>query len=193
MCTWTANSRQIPPTIQRYIPINVQRSDSNSSEDWVMGVGVARFPPPAYLQASPQRCGRRWRNILLGEERNSWERWVGTEWLKSSWGRTRAVVMPSSDGYEAFVSTVMGNRASLLWPRRLQWSSKPAGVSSVANTELDKGQPWGLGGVSAVAEEDGKAALRRHTVVALKRMTSNGLKNRPWLGEEREKLSVSTS
>jgi hypothetical protein len=39
--------------------------------------------------------------------------------------------------------------------------------------------PLGLDGVSAVAEEEGKAALRRHTVVALKRMTSNGLKNQP--------------
>jgi hypothetical protein len=37
MCTCTANSGHIPPTIQRYIPINVQRNDSISSEDgsWV--------------------------------------------------------------------------------------------------------------------------------------------------------------
>jgi hypothetical protein len=31
------NSRHNPPTIQRYIPNNVQRNDSSSSEDGVMG------------------------------------------------------------------------------------------------------------------------------------------------------------
>jgi hypothetical protein len=33
MCTCTTNSRHNPPTIQRYIPNNVQRNDSSSSED----------------------------------------------------------------------------------------------------------------------------------------------------------------
>jgi hypothetical protein len=39
--------------------------------------------------------------------------------------------------------------------------------------------PWGLGSVSAIAEEDGRAASRRRTTAALKRMGSNDLKNRP--------------
>jgi hypothetical protein len=36
--------------------------------------------------------------------------------------------------------------------------------------------PWGLGGVSAIAEA-GRAASRRRMIVALKRMGSNDLKN----------------
>jgi hypothetical protein len=38
---------------------------------------------------------------------------------------------------------------------------------------------WGLGGVSVIAEEDAREASRRRTTAALKRMGSNGLKNRP--------------
>jgi hypothetical protein len=48
--------------------------------------------------------------------------------------------MPSSDGYEAFVSAVMGNRASLLWPLWAVTVSWPNRVSGVDNTELDNGQ-----------------------------------------------------
>jgi hypothetical protein len=76
MCTWTANSRQIPPAIQRYILTSVQWSDSNSPKNWVMGVSVARVLLPAYSRASSGRCGRGWRNSLLGEEQNRWERWA---------------------------------------------------------------------------------------------------------------------
>jgi hypothetical protein len=98
MCTWTANSRQIPSAIQRYIHTIVQRSDSNSSKNWVMGVSVARVPPPAYFRA-PSRC-RRWRrrNNLLDEERISRERWVSDRVNNTSaGGRTRVIVMSSSD------------------------------------------------------------------------------------------------
>jgi hypothetical protein len=35
-------------------------------------------------------------------------------WPRLAGGRTRAVVMPSSDGYEAIVSVVLGKGASLL-------------------------------------------------------------------------------
>jgi hypothetical protein len=49
--------------------------------------------------------------------------------------------------------------------------------------------PWGLDGVSAIAEGDGRVALCHHTGVALKRMMSNGLKNRPWW-EKNAKSSV---
>jgi hypothetical protein len=47
--------------------------------------------------------------------------------------------------------------------------------------------------VSTVAEEDGGVASRRRTVVALKRMGSNGLKNRPRWEEDREELRVLAS
>jgi hypothetical protein len=43
MCTCIANSRHNPPTIQRYIPNNVQQKDSSSSEDGVMGVSLDWF------------------------------------------------------------------------------------------------------------------------------------------------------
>jgi hypothetical protein len=41
MYTCTANSKHILPTIHRYIPINVQRNDSSSCEDGVMGGSLA--------------------------------------------------------------------------------------------------------------------------------------------------------
>jgi hypothetical protein len=47
--------------------------------------------------------------------------------------------------------------------------------------------------VGTVAEEDGGVASRRRTVVTLSKMRSNGLKNRPGWGEEREKLCVQHS
>jgi hypothetical protein len=43
MCTCIAISRHNPPTIQRYIPNNVQRNDSSSSEDGVMGGSLDWF------------------------------------------------------------------------------------------------------------------------------------------------------
>jgi hypothetical protein len=53
--------------------------------------------------------------------------------------------------------------------------------------------PWGLDDVSTIAKEDGLVASRRRTVVTLTKIRSNGLKNWPWWGEEREKLSVQHS
>jgi hypothetical protein len=50
--------------------------------------------------------------------------------------------------------------------------------------------PWGFGVVSTVTEKDGGVASRLRTVVTLTQMRFNGLKNWPWWGEEREKLSV---
>jgi hypothetical protein len=46
---------------------------------------------------------------------------AGRDGLVAGWptlagGRTRAMVMPGSDGYEAFVSAVLGNRLPILWP-----------------------------------------------------------------------------
>jgi hypothetical protein len=37
-------------------------------------------------------------------------------WPKSNWERTRVMGMPSSDGYEAFVSAVLGKGLPFLWP-----------------------------------------------------------------------------
>jgi hypothetical protein len=49
--------------------------------------------------------------------------------------------MPSSDGYEAFVSAVLGKGLPFYCRSGLQRPSKPSRVSSVDNTELDNGQP----------------------------------------------------
>jgi hypothetical protein len=46
--------------------------------------------------------------------------------------------MSSSDGYEAFVPAVLGNRASLLWPLHGGNGHLTSRVSGVDNTELDK-------------------------------------------------------
>jgi hypothetical protein len=89
MCTWTANSRQILLAVQIYIPISVQRSNSKSSKDWVMGVSVARVLPPVYFRASSRRHQRRRKNSLLGEERNRWERWASGRVTKTSWGKNK--------------------------------------------------------------------------------------------------------
>jgi hypothetical protein len=106
-CTWTANSRQIPPMIQRYIPINVQRSDSSSPEDWVMGVSLAWVLLPVHFRASSRRRGWKQRNYLLGEERTDGRNDLVAGWPKSNWERTRVVGMPSSDGHEACVGVLV--------------------------------------------------------------------------------------
>jgi hypothetical protein len=61
-------------------------------------------------------------------------------WPRLARGRTRAVVMPSSDGYEAFVSAVLG--------KGFPFMATAGGnghltnrVSGVDNTELKNGQP----------------------------------------------------
>jgi hypothetical protein len=114
-------------------------------------------------------------------------------WPKSGWERTRAVVMPSSDGYEAFGPTVLGNRASLLWPLRGCNSHLTSRVSGVGNTELDNGQP-----VRSQWREHGCGRRWRSGVLAsygpdTERMGSNGPKNRPCWGEEREELRALTA
>jgi hypothetical protein len=50
------------------------------------------------------------------------------------------MVMPSSEGYEALVSTVVGKGLPFYDRSGLQRSSKPVEVSGVDNTELDNGQ-----------------------------------------------------
>jgi hypothetical protein len=105
-------------------------------------------------------------------------------WLRLVGGRTRAVVMSSSDRYEALVSAIWGKGASLLWLQRGCNGHLNQVMNLVVATQSSTMvNLWGLGGVSAVAEEDGGVASRRRTVMALKRMGSNGLKNWPCWGE----------
>jgi hypothetical protein len=85
MCTWTANSRQIPPVMQRYIPTSVQWSDSNTSKNWVIGGSVAQVLLPTYFRAYSQCRRRRRRNNLLRKERIRRERWASGRWAKTSW------------------------------------------------------------------------------------------------------------
>jgi hypothetical protein len=106
-CTWIANSRQIPPMVQRYIPTKVQRSVSNSSEDWVMGVSLA-WVLPVYFRAllyavdkdrgttCSARNGTDGRDALVAVR------------PRLARGKTRTVVMPSSDRHQAFASAVLG-------------------------------------------------------------------------------------
>jgi hypothetical protein len=61
-------------------------------------------------------------------------------WPRLAKGRTRAGVMPSSDGYEAFVLVVLGKG----FPFMAAAGGKghlTSRVSGVDNTELDNGQP----------------------------------------------------
>jgi hypothetical protein len=137
MCTCIANSRQIPPATQRYIPTSVQRSDSNSSKDGAM--------VSAWLESFFQPTSELLPDVVDEDGGTTCSARNGTDGReglvaggqKLAGGRTGSVVMSSSNGYEA----VPGNRASLLWPQRLQESSKPADESGGGNTELDNGQP----------------------------------------------------
>jgi hypothetical protein len=70
--------------------------------------------------------------------------------------------MPISDGYEAFVPAVPGNRASLLWSLWGGNGHLTSRASSVDSMELDQVSPWGLTVISMVAE---KMAEWRHDVV----------------------------
>jgi hypothetical protein len=68
MCTWKTKSRQILPAMQRYIPTRVQRSDSNTSKNWVMDGSVAWVLLLTYFWASSWRRQWRRRDSLLGED-----------------------------------------------------------------------------------------------------------------------------
>jgi hypothetical protein len=118
-CTWTANSKQIPPMIQRYIPTNVQRNDSNSSVGWVMHVSLAWVLLPVYFRASSRRRGRRRRNYLLGEERTDGRDALAVGWPKFNGEGTRVVGMSSWGG--------SGQGLPFLWPLRavtVSWPSR---------------------------------------------------------------------
>jgi hypothetical protein len=110
MCTCTANSRHNPPAIQRYIPNNVQRHDSNSSEDRVMGGSLAWVLLPAYsellLDVGDEDGGTACsaRNEIDGKDA------LVAKWPRLAGRRTRIVILSSSDGDGAFVSAVPGKR-----------------------------------------------------------------------------------
>jgi hypothetical protein len=114
-------------------------------------------------------------------------------WLRLAVGRIRAVVMPSSDGYVALVSVVLGKGFPFYGRSGLQQSPKPTGVSGVYNTELDNGPS-----VRSQRHERGCGRRCQSGVLAsyghdTERMGSTGPKNRPCWGEEREELRVLAS
>jgi hypothetical protein len=92
MCTGTANSRHNPPTIQRYIPNNVQRHDSISSEDGVMGGSLDWFLLSVYFE-------------LLFDVGDDTEEQLARG-IEVGGRRTRMVILPNLDGKWAFVSVV---------------------------------------------------------------------------------------
>jgi hypothetical protein len=108
MCTWIANSRQIPPATQRYIHTSVQWSDSRSSEDGVMGVSLAWVLLPIYFRASSYVVAEDGGAACSARDGTDGRDGLVAEWPGLAGVRTRAVVMPNSDGYEAFVSAVLG-------------------------------------------------------------------------------------
>jgi hypothetical protein len=150
-----------------------------------MGVRVARVLLPAYFRASSRRRGRRRRNNLLGEEQNRWERWASGRVAKTSWRENKSDGDVELEWIWGLVSDGLGQRASLLWPQRgcNGHLNQPMNLV-VATRSSTMVSPWGLGGMSSIAEEDGKETSRRVRVVALKKRGSNGPKNRPWWGEE---------
>jgi hypothetical protein len=76
--------------------------------------------------------------------------------------------MPSSDGYEALVSVVLGKGFPFYGRRGLQRPADPPRVSGVDDMELDNGQPVRSRWRERDAEEDGRVASRRRMVVTLK-------------------------
>jgi hypothetical protein len=73
------------------------------------------------------------------------DRTAGRDGLVAGWprlagGRTRAVVMPGSDGHEAFVSAVLGKGFPFMATAGCN-GHLTSRVSGVDNTKLDNGQP----------------------------------------------------
>jgi hypothetical protein len=100
-CTWTANSRQIPPTIQRYIPINVNEATRvlPKTKSWVSARLESFFRSTSELlldvvdEDGGTTCSAR--NGTDGRDA------LVAGWPKSNGEGTRVVGMPSSDGHEA--------------------------------------------------------------------------------------------
>jgi hypothetical protein len=96
---------------------------------------------------------------------------------------------PSSDGYEAFVPVVLGNRSSLLWPLWGFNGHLTSRVSGVDNTELVNSQPVRSRQCEHGCEEDGGVVSRHRTVLTLKGWGPT-VRRIDHDGEENEKSSV---
>jgi hypothetical protein len=128
MCTCTANSGHNPPTIQRYIPINVQQNDSNSSEDGVMGGSLAWVLLSDYSELllnsgdEDRRTACSARNGIDGRGA------LVARWPNLTRKRTRAVGMPSSDGHETCVGVLVQGFPFFMAAAGLQRSFSQSGI-----------------------------------------------------------------
>jgi hypothetical protein len=93
-----------------------------------MGVSMARVPPwptsdpPLDVVDEDGGTACSARNGIDGRDG------LVAGWLRLAVGRIRAVVMPSSDGYVALVSVVLGKGFPFYGRSGLQQSPKPTGV-----------------------------------------------------------------
>jgi hypothetical protein len=133
-----------------------------------MGVSVARVPLPAYFRASSRCRGRERRNSWLGEKWNRWERWTSGRVAKTSWRENKSGGDVELGRIRGLVSAFLDKGLPFYGRNGLQQSSKPTGYLVWTTRSLTMVSPWGLGGVSAVSEEDDRVASRRCTVVTLK-------------------------
>jgi hypothetical protein len=108
MCTCTANSRHNPPTIQRYIPINIQRNDSSSSIDRVWVAAWLEFFFRSTLSFFFDVGDEDGRTACSARNETNGRGALVAGWPRLAGGRTRTVIMPSSDGNGAFASAVPG-------------------------------------------------------------------------------------
>jgi hypothetical protein len=200
MCTWTAISRKILPVIQRYIPTSVQRSDSNTSKNWVMGVNVAQVLLPAYFRASSRSHRWRRRNNLLGEEQNKWERWASGKVAKTSWRGNKSDGDVELGWMRARYRCYLAKGFPFMAAAGLQRSFKPAEVYGGGNMGSTMVSPWGPGDVSVTTGEDGRE--RHHRVLrswhwkgwgpTVRRIDCDGEKNKKSSGYQHSKLVIAT-
>jgi hypothetical protein len=114
-------------------------------------------------------------------------------WPKLAGGGTRATVMSNLDGCAAWYWWHWAKVFPFMAAVGLQRSSKPAGVSGVGNTGLDNGQPTRSRRRDRDCRRKWQSGVTASYGRGTERMGFNGLKNRPWWGEEREELRVSAS
>jgi hypothetical protein len=73
-----------------------------------MGVGMARVPPRPTSEFLLDVVDEDGGTACSARNGTDGREGLVAGWPRLAGGRTRAVVMPSSDGYEAFVSAVLG-------------------------------------------------------------------------------------
>jgi hypothetical protein len=116
-CTLKTKSKQIPPAMQRYIPTSIRWSGSNTSKNGVMGGNVAQFffrPTSELLLDVINEDGGTTCSVRNGA---NWRGGLVAGWPKTSWRRTRAIVMSSSKGCEVW-DWQCRRRVSFLWSQR---------------------------------------------------------------------------